>query len=410
MNRATFPQQLTLAGLYLFAFGLPFSFVPAEVGLGIALLGWLLEGLLNRNWQTQKHPIFIPLGIYIAWNIFSALISPRPLHSLGAVADNEWPLLTMVMLFCTIKDKKTLVRLFTIFCATASIAMLYAISQTFSGVDLLNHNAQLAPMGKYFRAVGFNGFYLTFGAFAMSVFFLTANIWSELKEKSRWLFATLALLCLCAILGTFARSMWLSLLVAVPTFGFIRGKKIGAIITASFFILALGAVVLVPAIRDRALSTVDLSQNETRLNLWKTSFHMFQAFPITGFGEDNFDYYIETFKVPGFYDTTAHPHNDYLNVLVNSGIVGLLAFLSIWVIAIRTGYKTWKRTTDPFLRGLAMGGMLTILGFMVGSFFQNYYGTFANCFHWWFATGLLFVAHRLSTTEKTTQSNSTLNV
>jgi O-antigen ligase len=405
MNRATFPQKLTLAGLYIFAFGLPFSFVPAEFGLGFALLGWLLEGILNKNWQTQKHPIFIPLGIYIVWNIFSALISPRPLHSLWAVADNEWPLFTMVMMFCTIKDRTTLVRLFTIFCASASIAMLYAIFQTFSGIDFLKHNEQLARMGNYYRAVGFNGFYLTFGAFAMSVFFLAANVWLEVKEKSRWLFGTVAVLCLAAIVGTFARSMWLSLLVAVPVFGFVRGKKIGTIITSSFFILVIGAFLFAPTIRDRALSIADISQNETRVNLWKTSIKMFQTFPITGFGEDNFDYYVEAFKVPGFYDTTAHPHSDYLNVLVNSGIVGLITFLSIWIIAIRTGYKTWKYATDPLLRGLAMGGMLAILGFMVGSCFQDYYGTFANCFHWWFATGLLFTAHRLSITEVSTQSN-----
>lgn len=399
MTSATFPQKISLAGLYLFAFGLPFSFIPAEFGLGLAMLGWLLEGLINKNWQIKKHAIFIPLGIYIAWNIFSSLISPRPLHSLWADADNEWPLFTMVMMFCTITDRKILVRLFSVFCVSATVAMLYAIFQTFSGIDFLKHNDHLSSMGRYYRAVGFNGFYLTFGAFAMSVFFLSANVWLEVKEKFRWLFGIVAVLSLAAIVGTFARSMWLSLLVAVPTFGFIRGKKIGTIITTSFFILAIIAVIFVPTIQDRALSIFDLKQNETRLNLWKTSMKMFQSFPVTGFGEDNFDYYFESFKVPGFYDVNGHPHNDYLNVLVNSGIVGLLTFLSIWVIAIRTGYKTWKHATDPFLRGLAMGGMLAILGFMVGSCFQDYYGTFANCFHWWFATGFLFAAHRLSTEE-----------
>ncbi|HVN48446.1 MAG TPA: O-antigen ligase family protein [Bacteroidota bacterium] len=400
MTPAIFPQKMTLAGLYLFAFGLPFSFVPAEFGLGLALLGWLLEGLFNKNWQITKHPIFIPLGIYIAWNFFSSIISPRPLHSLWADADNEWPLFIMVMMFCTIKDKKTLVRLFTIFCISALVAMLYAIFQTFAGIDFVHPHAEFSPMGKYYRAVGFNGFYLTFGAFAMSVFFLAANVWLELQEKSRWLFGAVALLCFAAIIGTFARSMWLSLFVAVPAFGFIRGKKLGTIITTSFFILAIAAVIFVPTIQDRAASVFDLKQNETRINLWKTSIKIFHDFPITGIGEDNFDYYVDAYKVPGFYDTTAHPHSDYLNVLVNSGIIGIITFFSVWVIAIYTGYKTWKKSADPMLRGLAMGGTLAILGFMVGSCFQDYYGTFANCFHWWFATGFLFTAHHLSFLEE----------
>ena len=155
------------------------------------------------------------------------------------------------------------------------------------------------------------------------------------------------------------------------------------------------AMTMFPTIRDRAASIFDLQQNETRLNLWKTSVNIFKDYPVTGVGEDNFDYYFERYKVDGFYDTTVHPHNDYLNVLVSSGFPGLIAFLSLWVLTIKEGFRASKLASDDRMRALALGSMLTILGFLIGGFFQNYYGTFANCLEWWFMAGLVFTSAKL---------------
>jgi hypothetical protein len=47
--RATFPTALSRFGLYLFAFSIPISFVPAEFAIGIALVGWLGEGLDRKS-------------------------------------------------------------------------------------------------------------------------------------------------------------------------------------------------------------------------------------------------------------------------------------------------------------------------------------------------------------------------
>jgi putative inorganic carbon (HCO3(-)) transporter len=398
MKKEKLPSLIPQVGLYLFAIGLPLSFVPAEFGLGLAMLGWLLEGIFNKRWQFQYHPILIALGVYLAWNLVSILISPVPLHGVWALADNEWPLFIMLMLFWTVPDTTTLKRLFTAFCITATVAMAYGILQTFTGWDLVKHR-EMAPIGVYYRAIGFNGFYLTFGGFAMTVFFLSLSVWAEYKERLRWFFGILALLSFAAIIGTFARSLWLSLLIAVPVFGFIRSKKIGTILSLLFFVLVGGALLFSPTIRSRAVSIFDFHANETRLNLWQTSWKMIQARPVTGFGEDNFTLYFDQYKVPGYYDVACHPHNDYLNVLVSAGVPGLIAFLALWFFSIQAGYRAWRRSTDPFARGLAFGGTLTIIGFLVGSFFQTYYVTFANCFDWWFATGFVFAVYHLSSKD-----------
>jgi O-antigen ligase len=399
IDSGTFPKRLSLFGLYLFSLSIPVSFVPAEFAIAIIFIGWLLEGMLNRHWQYYPSRLYFVLLFYIGWNIIASSISPRPLHSLLALADNEWPMTIMLFMVFIVDERAILQRIVRLWLMTASVAALYGIWQSFSGVEIVHH-AALGPMGSYFRAVGFNGFFLTFAGFQMTVFFIALSLAFQAHITGRWRYFFAACVSCLAVLGTFARSIWLSFVVAVPLFGLMKGKRIGGVVTAAFVCALLLCIVFVPSIRDRAYSAVVPSENQTRLNLWRTSVNMAKDFPVTGIGEDNFDYYFEKYKVQGFYDATSHPHNDYLTVLVSSGIPGLIAFIAIWVIVLRYGFDAMKKNFHPFLRELALGGTLAIIGFMVGGLFQNYYGTFANCWGWWFVTGLVLTSRRLSSDDE----------
>jgi len=392
MKRTVPSKEITNIGLFLFAFSLPISHVPAQFGIGLAVLGWLLEGVFNKNWQARRHIVFVPLTFYVLWNILCASISARPLHSLAAVLDNEWPLLIMLMLFWTVDNVKLLSNLTYTFLAASSLAMVYALWQTVGGMELYRGLA-LDPMGwGFYRAVGFYGFYLTFAALAMIVFFLSAGFLVELRERKRWLFGGMAVLSFLAVVGTFARSIWLSFAAAIPLSAFTRGRKAGIVVTSALLILMAAGILAVPALRFRAESIIDLSQNQTRLNLWKTAIRISADHPLTGVGEDNWDYVFDRYRVEGYYDSTVHPHNDYLAVLVSSGFPGLLAFVSTWGVALSAGFRTSRRALDKRLRAIALGSTFSVLGFLVASGFQNYYGTFINCLGWWFVTGLLFAA------------------
>jgi O-antigen ligase len=105
-----------------------------------------------------------------------------------------------------------------------------------------------------------------------------------------------------------------------------------------------------------------------------------------------FDHY----RVEGYYDTIVHPHNDYLTVLVSSGVPGLLAFLSLWGVVLATGFKSIRKMQSKALLAVGWGGALSLMGLLVGAMFQNYYGTFINCLGWWFVAGVLMTASKLN--------------
>jgi O-antigen ligase len=392
MKRESVFKALAQFGILLFAATIPISHVPAQFGIGMAVLGWLGDGLVNKKWILQWHPAFVPLIVYLLWNVLSAALSERPGHSLGAVLDNEWPLCIMLMIYWIVDDEAFLKKVVLVFLLSAGIAVVYALWQVFGGVELYRH-MPLDPMGSgLHRAVGFYGFYLTFAALAMAVFFFSSSFSFEFKK---WYFVALSVLSFLSVIGSFARSIWLAFAVGIPVFAFTRSRKFGTILTTSVLVFVIAGMIILPTLRLRIGSIVDPGQNETRLNLWKTAVKISEANPIFGIGEDNWDLVFDRYRVEGYYDTTVHPHDDYLTVLVSSGLPGLLAFLSTWVVILLRGIKTAVRIQNKTLRAVAWGATFSMMGLLVGAVFQNYYGTFINCLEWWFFAGLMMTAAKL---------------
>lgn len=73
-----------------------------------------------------------------------------------------------------------------------------------------------------------------------------------------------------------------------------------------------------------------------------------------------------------------------------------MAFLALWGVVLREGVKNGRTIKNPIIRAINQGATLGIVGFLVGAFFQNYYGTFLNCMEWWFLTGIILTCGRFS--------------
>jgi O-antigen ligase len=404
----SFAEALTRGGLLVAAVSFPFSHVPVQLGFGVAALGWILQGVVYKDWQVRWHPFFVAYLAYLVWNFVAGALSDRPGHSLWAVVDNEWPVLAMLVLFWSKKDETWLKTLVSVLIISSSVAMVYAIIQTFTGVEWLR-GVEIYPAGSFHRSIGFFSHHLTFAAFAMAVFFLSASFALNRIGSLKWT-VTLTVLAFAGVVVTFARGMWVVLALGIPVLGFLTNRKLGIAITALLIIVVVAGLVFVPEVSKRAESIMDLQGNENRLNLWTSAWNMFLDHPVFGVGQDNWDLHFPKYRVEGWYDTIAHPHNDYLNVLTASGIPGLLAFVSMWVIALRSGYRAWKRTSSIVIRAVSLGALLSLGGMMMGGLIQDYYGTFVNCFEWWFLAGLLFAAVDAVESPQAIERTETLRV
>jgi O-antigen ligase len=167
------------------------------------------------------------------------------------------------------------------------------------------------------------------------------------------------------LVGSFARTAWVGFMAATVTIVVVvRGlpRKLAGLWIA---ILVLAAL-LVPAIRWRLVDFLTFHDNP-RVRLWHTALRIWQEHPVVGAGLGSYKTQFYIYKVPGEYGAHGHPHNDFLNMLVHSGIVGIAAFAFIFIRYFRMigGARRTLGLQDP-RRSLLVAAVLVPVAFFVG--------------------------------------------
>jgi len=158
--------------------------------------------------------------------------------------------------------------------------------------------------------------------------------------------ALLGLLAALAVMAgwRFPRLIWLAPIAAV--------MLIGAV-------LWLGPTNLVGAIQSIAASGIATN----RLEVWDRALWMMRDFPITGIGMGRFETTLFTWYPPFINspsDPLPHAHNLYLEMGVDYGIAGLVAFIGVCTATLGAGIAAVRRTARRQIRsgnqaGLAIG-------------------------------------------------------
>ena len=116
---------------------------------------------------------------------------------------------------------------------------------------------------------------------------------------------------------------------------------------------------------NRAETRTGGSRNE----IWRATWHMFKANPISGVGLGGY-----WAAIPAYHDasgslTPQEAHNDYLELLASAGIIG--AGLGCWFLIVLTKrIKSNLRAGNLFRRGIHFGAVLGIVGVLVHSLFD----------------------------------------
>ncbi len=156
-----------------------------------------------------------------------------------------------------------------------------------------------------------------------------------------------------------AAAVFVLLLVEFPEY---RKRLIGA---AALIIIGLVcALVFSESLRQRLYDAIIYSTFSVRWYGIQAALGMAADRPLIGFGSGTYAAYFfdyvkpESMLSPGGADFCVHPHSEYFLVLMETGIVGLAAFMSLIVLVIGTGVRKLQRTTlehRKYLIGLISG-------------------------------------------------------
>ncbi len=385
-KKDTYLERILIVIIILWSIILSWSLAGMQVMLGLVIVSYLIVCLLQHKHPIQFHAFYIVSGIYIIFNLIILISSADPVKSIISFINNDWVIFTIPFIVSLNLSGRWRKIVFQAVLVSALLAALYGIFQFFSGLDLIR-NTKLGLLGTHYRAVGAYGSFLSYAGNQLMVFacayaFFLLSTKSKI-EKTIYLLA--AGIMLLSIVASQSRSTWLAIpvilvigLLAVP-------KKQIFYAAILLVVIAAGVITFVPEISSRFMNIFNPAQNETRLNLWRTSLAIIADHPLTGIGSGTFNDYFEIYRVPGFYDARGHAHNDYINKAVISGLIGLITWLAMWVTwfiyMVRVYIRLPENDDD---KKIVLGTILALSGILIAALFQCYYTDLENNIVWWF--------------------------
>jgi putative inorganic carbon (HCO3(-)) transporter len=198
----------------------------------------------------------------------------------------------------------------------------------------------------------------------------------------------LATLSRSAILGLFFS---LLVMVAIP-YRWGRWLLLAAMLAGLGFAFYFGPEVIFP----------DNSQNsgqfdlQIRLEIWSRALYALADFPLTGLGMNGFRYVVHDlyplFLIPADVDL-AHAHNHWLQAGLDLGIVGLVAYLALWLISMALLWQSWQWAGGPYQQALIVGlSGAVAAGWVFGLFDAIALGARPG-FLWWLLLALIASVH-----------------
>jgi O-antigen ligase len=240
---------------------------------------------------------------------------------------------------------------------------------------------------------GIIGFFVTYIEYAniyelyFFIILAFALLYNGFKKRYKiWLVAT-ALITLLHLLLSGSRVVFLSIPFALFVQAMIsKNKKIFIYVLLVFIVTSIATYSVSPFVRAKAKFTIsDINKfgDHRRYDLWRSHFALFRDNPITGVGfemavqEKIQKEYFQKIGIAGQdYETnykhgTKKAHNMFLYMMSGSGIIGLIAFLSLLIAYAVYSWKTYKVVMlsqdsydKVFVVGL-IGASATILSNMI---------------------------------------------
>lgn len=205
----------------------------------------------------------------------------------------------------------------------------------------------------------------------------------EARGRLRVLYGAASAVLVASLLLSFTRGAWLGMTVGLAAIVARSRPRLAWLVPLA---VALGFALAPSGYRARALSSFDPHHpmNVDRIRLWRAAVDIWRDHPWTGVGLVDLKPYYLQYRHGTEGQVHGHFHNNVLQILVTTGVAGLLAFLWLLVAMGRVCWGSGPPGTDAELRAARRGIWGAYCGFLVMGLFEWNFGdvevTIALCF------------------------------
>jgi O-antigen ligase len=348
----------------LFVAAIPFSISVTEIAAGLSGFLLLLHCLLGRDRAFHWDMVWV-FALFALASVLAATFSLDPRESFIDSKDLSHFFIFYFALNLTLR-METLDRYMRILVFVGGVVAVVGLFQAAGGgIDLYN------------RISGFNSIYMTYAGLLMLFICQGAAILAARPgdPRNRWVWVSVALMVTALILSL-TRMAWMGLAAGLIVLILGRNTK---------FLWALPVVGLVlflvapDGVRNRMVSVVDLRDysNRERLMLWSSGVEIIKDYPLLGVGQNSFPLVYPEYRHKDVAEPNiSHLHNNVLEIAAERGLIGLAAWLAIWIVYYLRALAVLKRCPDPFSaeRTAVMGSLAGVTAFLVAGMFEYNFG------------------------------------
>lgn len=359
------------AGVFFFVIliiFLPISNAVVESSVGFVFLCLVFKFIL-KSYNLEAIRSFFRQRINLAALVFFLCLGFSLSNSANlTLSFKAWILKwaeVIFLFYCVqifIKQRHLKILLWAIFFSSLLIG-IDGVYQKLTGFDFLR-GAKITEGKDFFGISATFGHYNTYAGFLVPILFINLGFLLSLKKPK---LAVVTVIFLILIIGnllfTYSRGGWVSFLFVglIVTLIFYRKHKNLLVFTLLIFV---AEILFLPSLRERLFFIIEQGGDADRLAIWQVAFSMFKESPIVGKGIGTF---MDIFQQYKHTERPLYAHNCYLQILAETGLLGLISFLWFLGEILIRGWRKISRSFDLAFAGLYFG----LLAFLVHSFFDT---------------------------------------
>jgi putative inorganic carbon (HCO3(-)) transporter len=318
--------------------------------------------LTDRDFSYRPDITGVFIAVYIVVAVFCALTSFTPVSSVKIAALTSLFMASYFLFGASVDTRKKLRSVVLAFVTSATITAFYGLYQKYSGkVDMTWVDKELFE-GTKLRVFSVFGNPNVYGEYLLLAIPLAFGAFFIFKNRIVKLYCLLSGCLLTVTLAlTYSRGCYIAVALGALVFALFVQKRLITVFSAGIFALPFA---LPPDIINRLSSITNLEDSSTsyRLNIWQATLRIIRDFWPSGLGQ-GIDAFNAAYPLYAFNAVPApHTHSLFMQILVETGVFGFLAFLCV----IFCFYKTaapfiFGRRDTRFFAGATAAGVAAFL-------------------------------------------------
>ena len=336
------------------------------------LVGFLwLAGRYRSQGELPGSRLRVAFLIFLATCVLSVVGS----GNIASSALEAMRIASVVMMFAVVEQVCSTVAQTKRVLAAAFASTVVPLA--LAGIGLLTGHARGEVKNGVTRVMGTFNQSNEFGRYLMLMIIMGVAIYPALEGRARRLLGVVLIGAGLCLVPTYTRSALVAGVLGLLVVGMVHNKKVVLGVIA----VAACALLLVPSVAARfgggSSTTAATSQQslDWRLDYWRQVLPLSRETPVTGVGLSQ----VQHLTADG-----QPPHNDYLRAYVETGVLGLCAYLWLLGTLVATGRRALRAAPrGSFDRGVAAGFLGCAVAWIAASAVANMFSNVVTL--WYFA-------------------------